>query len=133
MIKDLQRDFVDRAVLESVLWEELPLPVTASFQQGIDVIVRERPIDIAFVCVKSYDTERVTKAVAPYLAKDGFMVKDGKLVLTITGDGCIDGSNPSGKTQTGMKFVIAGNSSGIDVKVDVDMKEARTIELLPAK
>ena len=27
-----------------------------------------------FITVKSYDTERVTQAVAPYLAKDGFMV-----------------------------------------------------------
>lgn len=66
-------------------------------------------------------------------AKDGFTVKDGKLTLTMNGDGCIDGTSPSGKTETGMKFIIAGTSSGIDVKVDVDLKESRTIELLPAK
>ncbi|MEQ1776008.1 MAG: 2-dehydropantoate 2-reductase [Burkholderiales bacterium] len=32
------------------------------------------PFDIIFITVKSYDTERVTRAVAPYLAKDGYMV-----------------------------------------------------------
>ena len=32
------------------------------------------PFDIIFISVKSYDTERVTKAVAPYLAKDGYAV-----------------------------------------------------------
>src|SRR5471030_1086250 len=33
-----------------------------------------RPVDIAFVSVKSYDTERVTKAIKPYLASDGYVV-----------------------------------------------------------
>jgi 2-dehydropantoate 2-reductase len=33
-----------------------------------------RPVDIAFISVKSYDTERVTKAIKPYLAPDGYVV-----------------------------------------------------------
>ncbi len=33
-----------------------------------------KPVDIAFIAVKSYDTERVTKAVKPYLAPDGYAV-----------------------------------------------------------
>jgi 2-dehydropantoate 2-reductase len=32
------------------------------------------PFDIVFISVKSYDTERVTRAIAPYLAKDGYAV-----------------------------------------------------------
>src|SRR3954447_12147678 len=32
-----------------------------------------KPVDIAFVSVKSYDTERVTKAIKPYLAPDGYV------------------------------------------------------------
>ena len=35
---------------------------------------RQRPIDIAFVCVKSYDTEWATLLLRQYLAPDGFMV-----------------------------------------------------------
>lgn len=33
-----------------------------------------QPFDVIFIAVKSYDTDRVTRAVVPYLAKDGFMV-----------------------------------------------------------
>lgn len=32
------------------------------------------PFDVIFISVKSYDTDRVARAVAPYLAPDGFMV-----------------------------------------------------------
>lgn len=35
---------------------------------------RQRPVDIAFVCVKSYDTEWATLLVRQYLAADGFVV-----------------------------------------------------------
>lgn len=37
-------------------------------------LVKERPIDIAFVCTKSYDTEWAVALVRPYLAPDGFVV-----------------------------------------------------------
>lgn len=37
-------------------------------------LANQPPFDIILVSVKSYDTERVTKAIAPYLAKDGFVV-----------------------------------------------------------
>ena len=33
-----------------------------------------KPVDIAFISVKSYDTERVTKAIKPYLAPDSYVV-----------------------------------------------------------
>jgi 2-dehydropantoate 2-reductase len=42
--------------------------------KDLDTLKDQPPFDIIFITVKSYDTERVTKAVAPYLAKDGFMV-----------------------------------------------------------
>ena len=35
---------------------------------------KERPIDIAFICVKSYDTEWATHLIKPYLAPDGYCV-----------------------------------------------------------
>ena len=35
---------------------------------------KQRPVDIAFVCVKSYDTAWATMLIAPYLAPDGFVV-----------------------------------------------------------
>ncbi len=35
---------------------------------------RQKPIDIAFVAVKSYDTEWATMLIRPYLAPDGYVV-----------------------------------------------------------
>jgi 2-dehydropantoate 2-reductase len=40
----------------------------------IDELGNGKPVDIAFIAVKSYDTERVTKAVQPFLAADGYAV-----------------------------------------------------------
>ena len=47
VIADLQRLYASQAVLEPVLWEDLALPATASFQESIDYLVTKRPIDIA--------------------------------------------------------------------------------------
>jgi len=37
-------------------------------------LAKEKPIDIAFVCVKSYDTAWATTLISQYLAPDGFVV-----------------------------------------------------------
>ena len=37
-------------------------------------LAKEKPIDIAFVAVKSYDTEWATLLIKPYLAPDGYVV-----------------------------------------------------------
>ena len=43
--------------------------------KDLDTLKSQPPFDIIFVTVKSYDTERVTRAVLPYLSKDnGFIV-----------------------------------------------------------
>ena len=46
VIAELQRQYVD-LTLETVLWEDLSLPATASFQQTIDIVLVEKPIDVA--------------------------------------------------------------------------------------
>jgi 2-dehydropantoate 2-reductase len=37
-------------------------------------LAKQRPIDIAFIAVKSYDTEWATMMIRPYLASDGYVV-----------------------------------------------------------
>ena len=37
-------------------------------------LARQRPIDIAFICMKSYDTEWAAMMIRQYLAPDGFVV-----------------------------------------------------------
>lgn len=42
--------------------------------KDLESLRNQPPFDIIFIAVKSYDTERMTKALLPYLAADGFMV-----------------------------------------------------------
>jgi 2-dehydropantoate 2-reductase len=42
--------------------------------KDLSSLAGQPPFDIAFISVKSYDTERVTKAILPYLAPGGFAV-----------------------------------------------------------
>ena len=46
VIAGLQKQY-SGVTLQPVLWEDLPLPATASFQESIDVILEREPIDIA--------------------------------------------------------------------------------------
>lgn len=46
VVEGLRRRYPD-AILQAVLWEELALPATASFQETIDFLLEKEPIDIA--------------------------------------------------------------------------------------
>ena len=54
--------------------ETYSIPVNALHITDVQRFCRERPIDIAFICVKSYDTEWATHLIKPYLAPDGYVV-----------------------------------------------------------
>lgn len=47
VISDLSRVYQDYVILEPILWEDLPLEATGSFQGGIDFFLNQYPIDIA--------------------------------------------------------------------------------------
>ncbi|GAA0575255.1 2-dehydropantoate 2-reductase [Craurococcus roseus] len=40
----------------------------------VQALSRQRPVDVAFVSVKSYDTEWATHLIAPYLSETGYVV-----------------------------------------------------------
>ncbi len=48
--------------------------VNALHLTDVQRLAREAPIDVAFVSVKSYDTEWATMLIAPYLSASGFVV-----------------------------------------------------------
>jgi 2-dehydropantoate 2-reductase len=54
--------------------ERQTVKVKALHITDVQRLCRERPVDIAFVCVKSYDTEWATLLIRQYLAADGFVV-----------------------------------------------------------
>ena len=50
------------------------VPVKAIHLTEVQALSKGRPVDIAFICVKSYDTEWATAMIKQYLAPDGFVV-----------------------------------------------------------
>ena len=50
------------------------MPVRALHLTDVQQLAKEKPVDIAFVCMKSYDTAWATMMIRQYLAPDGFVV-----------------------------------------------------------
>src|SRR5215470_14622158 len=53
---------------------EFAVPVRALHVTDVQQLAKEAPVDIAFVCMKSYDTAWATMMIRQYLAPDGFVV-----------------------------------------------------------
>ena len=53
---------------------EFTVPVRALHVTDAQQLAKEKPIDIAFVCMKSYDTAWATMLIKRYLAPDGYVV-----------------------------------------------------------
>jgi len=54
--------------------ERHTVPVNALHLTEVQSLVKQKPIDVAIVSVKSYDTEWATLLIRQYLAPDGFVV-----------------------------------------------------------
>src|SRR6202162_2953872 len=53
---------------------EFTVTVRALRVTGAERRAKENPVDIAFVCMKSYDTAWATMLIRQYLAPDGYVV-----------------------------------------------------------
>ena len=53
---------------------EFSVPVRALHVTDAQQLAKEKPVDIAFVCMKSYDTAWATMLIRQYLAADGYVV-----------------------------------------------------------
>src|SRR5262252_6772716 len=53
---------------------EFRVPVRALHVTDAQQLAKEKPIDIAFICMKSYDTAWATMLIRQYLAPDGYVV-----------------------------------------------------------
>jgi len=53
---------------------EFRVPVRALHVTDVQEIAKEKPFDIAFVCMKSYDTAWATMMIRQYLGPDGYVV-----------------------------------------------------------
>jgi hypothetical protein len=55
------------------------------------------------------------------------------MTLALAGEGCLDGSEPSGTSRTKMHFEIDGTVMGVGLKVKADSDSITKTELLPKK
>jgi 2-dehydropantoate 2-reductase len=53
---------------------EFTVPVRALHLTDVQQLSKEKPVDIAFVCTKSYDTAWASLLIGQYLAADGYIV-----------------------------------------------------------
>src|SRR6476660_7280065 len=53
---------------------EFSVPVVALQETDAQQLSKEKPVDVAFVCMKSYDTAWATMLIRQYLAPDGYVV-----------------------------------------------------------
>src|ERR1700757_1503788 len=53
---------------------EFSVPVRALHVTDVQQLAKQTPVDIAFVCMKSYDTAWATTMIQQYLAANGYVV-----------------------------------------------------------
>src|SRR5579862_8732769 len=71
-VEKMQRDGLKISHIRDV--PEFTAKVRAMHVTDAQQLAKEKPIDIAFVCMKSYDTEWAATLIAQYLAPNGFIV-----------------------------------------------------------
>lgn len=74
VIAELNQIYGNYIEIESVMWEDLPLEATSSFQQGIDYFLDEAPIDIAIFILWSRLGSTLGQS---YLKRDGSLYRSG--------------------------------------------------------
>jgi 2-dehydropantoate 2-reductase len=93
--------------------------VRALHVTDVQGLSKEKPVDIAFICVKSYDTLWATAMIKPYLAPDGYAVSlqnciNEPAIASIVGEdrtlGSIASSITVELTGPGQVFRAAGKS-----------------------
>ena len=64
----------DLRVTHAMKEPEFTVPVRVLHVTDAQQLAKEQPVDIAFVCMKSYDTAWATMLIRQYLAPDGYVV-----------------------------------------------------------
>lgn len=65
--------------------------------------------------------------------KNELEIKDGKLTLLYSGDGCIDGTSADGKSTGKMTLAVTGSTANVVIKAQIESTESRAMEMLPKK
>jgi 2-dehydropantoate 2-reductase len=113
------------------------VPVRALHITDVQALSKEAPIDIAFVCVKSYDTAWSTEMIKPYLADGGYVVSlqnciNEPVIAGIVGEdrtlGSIASSITVELTGPGQVFRAAGKSGDAHTVFRVGQPDGKITE-----
>lgn len=120
------------------------VPVRALHISDVPQLIREQPIDIAFICVKSYDTEWATQLMVPYMAPDGVFVSvqnsiNEERIAAIVGWGRVIGCAVAGiggelmEPGRVLRTTAVGNRQRVGLKVgEVHGRITKRLELVTA-
>src|SRR5262245_6582837 len=75
---------------------EFTVPVRALHLTDVQQLSKEKPIDIAFICTKSYDTAWAATLIGQYLAADAYLVSLQNCMNEETIAGVVAGARRSG-------------------------------------
>ena len=109
---------------------EFTVPVRALHVTDAQQLAKEKPIDVAFVCMKSYDTAWATMLIRQYLAPDGYVVSL---------QNCMNEETIAGIVGWGRRSVASGAASRSICRSPVTCTAAppsmarRTLYFAPAK
>jgi 2-dehydropantoate 2-reductase len=101
--------------------ESLTVPVKAIHLTELQQFSKQKPVDIAIVSVKSYDTVWATRMIAPYLAPDGFIVSAQNSINEERIAGVVGWDKTVG--------CMVGNNFGVDLYEPASIR--RTMPKLP--
>ena len=89
---------------------ELTVPVRALHVTDAQQLAKEQPIDIAFVCMKSYDTAWAAMLIRQYLAPSGYVVSLQNCMNEATISRSTSTGDPSGRALPRAVTIIGPNS-----------------------
>src|SRR6266404_2473168 len=102
---------------------EFSVPVRALHVTDTQQLAKEKPVEIAFVCMKSYDTAWATMLIRQYLAPDGYVVSlqncmNEETIAGIVGWGKMLESEPIRRfsTRLGSEAIRVGQAHGYQLE-----------------
>src|SRR5438128_12424927 len=87
---------------------EFRVPVRALHVTDVQQIAKEKPFDIAFVCMKSHDTAWATMMIRQYLAPDGYVVSLQNCINEETIAGIVGWGKPLGGIASSITVNLPG-------------------------
>jgi hypothetical protein len=137
--KDNQDFFFPKTpVKEGDTWKVDPSEMIKSVSDSGLILDKEKATAVSTL-TKSYKKDQSQFGKMSFLfeapvtsvgQKNQITIKEGVMKIKMVGDGCLDGSTPNGTLILTVKARIVGSVMGIDLNIDSDATETKSVELI---